>query len=138
MQSINEPQPKKKEQHYGIYDKIQRAETAKWLIGYWVHGVRPAARKFGVPGSTVQGIIKNYKEAKVENEELRELSRKDRGVKTLLPSELDDKVLQMIKNMTQAGCVVNYNIAIGTGEGIVLANNRTLLKEHVASINLEF
>ena len=55
---------------------------------------------------------RSYWEAKVQNEELRELSRKDRGVKTLLPSELEDKVLQMIKNMRQARCVVNCNIAI--------------------------
>ena len=68
-------------------------------------------------------IIKNYKEAKVENEELRELPRKDRDAKTLLPSKLDDKVLQMIKNMRQARCVVNYNIAIAAAKGIVLAND---------------
>ena len=106
---------------------MQRAEIAKWCI---VHEVRPAARKFGVPDSTVRGIIKNYKEAKVENEEPRELPRKDRGAKTLLPFELDEKVLQMIKNMRQAGCVVNYNIAIAIGKGIVLANDRSLLKEN--------
>ena len=73
-------------------------------------------------------IIKNYKEAKVENEELRELPRKDRDAKTLLPSKLYDKVLQMIKNMRQARCVVNYNIAIAVAKGIVLANDWTLLK----------
>ena len=72
LQSISEPQPKKKRQRYGNYDKIQQAEIAKWGI---VYGVRPAARKFGVPESTVRGIIKNYKEAKVENENLRELPR---------------------------------------------------------------
>ena len=80
LQSISEPQPKKKRQCYGSYDKIQRAEIAKWGI---VHGVRPAARKFSVPGSTVQGIIKNYKEAKLEDKELREIQIKDRGAKNL-------------------------------------------------------
>ena len=60
FQSISEPQPKKKRQRYGNYDIMQRAEIAKWCI---VHGVRPAARKFGVPGSMVRGIIKNFKEA---------------------------------------------------------------------------
>ena len=80
LQSISEPQPKKKRQCYGSYDKIQRAEIAKWGI---VHGVRPAARKFSVPGSTVQGIIKNYKEAKLEDKELREIQIKDRGAKIL-------------------------------------------------------
>ena len=80
LQSISEPQPKKKRQCYGSYDKIQLAEIAKWGI---VHGVRPAARKFSVPGSTVQGIIKNYKEAKLEDKELREIQIKDRGAKNL-------------------------------------------------------
>ena len=108
MESISEPQPKRKRQRYGNYEKTQAEEISKWGI---VHGVRPAARKFGVPKSTVIGIVKNYKEAKVENEELRELPRKNSGAKTLLPSELGNKVLQMIKNMRQAGCVVNYNIA---------------------------
>ena len=54
---------------------------------------RPVARKFGVSESTVQGITKNYKEAEVENEEIGELPRKKFGVKTLLPSKLEDKVL---------------------------------------------
>ena len=80
-------------------------------------------------------VIKNYKEAKVENEEPRELLRKDRGANTLLSYELDDGVLPMTKNMRQAGCVVNYNIAIAVGKGIVLAKNQTLLKENGGSLN---
>ena len=87
---------------------------------------------------TVRGIIKNYKEAKVDNEELRELPRKIRGAKTFLPSKLGDKVLQMIKNMRQAGCVVNCNIAVAIGKEIVLANDQTLLKENGGSSNLDF
>ena len=82
---------------------------------------RPAARKSGVSESTVREIIKKYKEIKFENEELRELPRKTLSAKTLLPSELDDKVLQLIKNMRQARCVVNYNIAIATCKRVVLA-----------------
>ena len=35
LQSISEPQTKKKRQRYGNYDKIQRAEIAKWGI---IHG----------------------------------------------------------------------------------------------------
>ena len=103
-----------------------------------MHGEKPPAKKFGVPESMVWGIIKNYKEAKVENEELREFPRKDPGTETLLSSKLDDKVLQMIKNMKQAGCVVNYNIAIAIGKGFVLANDRTLSKENGGSLNLVF
>ena len=58
----------KKRQSYDSYDKIQPAEIAKWVI---VYEVRHAARKFGISESIAWGIIKNYKEAKVENEELR-------------------------------------------------------------------
>ena len=76
---------------------MTRFSEQKLSDGVLSMGVRPATRKFGVLESTVRGIIKNYKEAKVEDEELRELVARHRGVKTLLPSELDDKVLQMIK-----------------------------------------
>ena len=44
----------------------------------------------------------------------------------------------MIKNMRQAGCVVNYNIAIAIGKGIVLENDRTLWKENGRTLNLDF
>ena len=79
LKSINEPKPKKERQRYGNYWEIERAEIAKWGI---VHGVRSAARKFDVPASTVQGTTHSYKETNVENEELRQLPRKDRGAKT--------------------------------------------------------
>ena len=74
------------------------------------NGVLPAARKFDVSHSTVRVNIKNYKEAKFENDEHRKRPRKNRGAKTLPPSKLDDKVLQMKKNMRQAECVPNYNL----------------------------
>ena len=63
-QNISEPQPKKQRYRYGNYYNIQQAGIAKWGI---VHGVRPAARKFGVLESTVREIMKNYKEEIVEN-----------------------------------------------------------------------
>ena len=84
------------------------------------------------------GIIKNYKVAKVENEELRELPWKDHGAKIFLPSKLDEKVLQMIKNMRQARCIVNYNIVNAIGKGIVLAKDWTLLKVNDGSLDLGF
>ena len=57
LQNISEPQPKKKRYHYGNFYKIQHAGIAKWGI---VHGVRPAASKFGVIDSAVREIMKNY------------------------------------------------------------------------------
>ena len=65
LQSTKEPQPKEKRQRYSTHDKIQQPEITKWGIA---HGIRPAARKCGVPESKVQRVIKNYREDKVENE----------------------------------------------------------------------
>ena len=135
LQRISELQSKKKRQRYGNYDKIQQVCISKWGI---IHAVRPATRKFGVPESLVQGIIKNYKESKVENKKLRGLPRKHCSTKSLLLSELDDKVLQMINNIRQSGWVVNHNIAIAIGKEVVLAIDRTLLEENGGSLNLDF
>ena len=123
---LNAAEPKKKKVKYGAYDAFQRAEVAKWGIA---HGIRPASRKYSIPESTVRGIIKSCKERK-EGSELNQLPRKQRGAKTLLPEDIDEKVIAMIKSMRAAGCVVNYNIAISIAKGIVLASDRSLLKEN--------
>ena len=104
-----------------------------WVINY---GIRPAARKYGVPESTVRGIIKNCNEAKVVDEKLEELPRKERELKTLFPSELDKNVLSMIKNMMKAGSAFNYNTEID--KGIVLANDSSFLKENSRSLELSY
>ena len=134
---LDAPQPKakKKTNSYGEYDEFQRAEIAKWGI---VHGIRPAARKYCVPESTIRGFIKSYKEAKQENDELIQLPRKSRGAKTFLPTDIDGKVISMIKSMRAAGCVVNYNIAISIAKGIVLANDRSLLKENGGKLEFHY
>ena len=119
-------EPKKKKVKYGAYDACQPAEVAKWGIA---HGIRPAARKYSIPESTVRGLIKSYKERK-GGSELNELQRKQRGAKPLLPENIDEKVIAMIKSMRAVGCIVNYNIAISIAKGIVLANDRSLLKEN--------
>ena len=105
---------------------------AMWVINY---DIRPV-RKYGVSESTVRGIIKNCKEAKVVDEKLEELPRKERELKTLFPSELDKNVVSMIKNMTQAGFAVNYNTQID--KGIVLANDSSFLKENSGSLELSY
>ena len=40
--------------------------------------------------------------------------------------------------MRQAGCAINYNIAMAIGKWIVLANDWTLVKENGGSLNLDF
>ena len=125
MQSISEPQPKKKRQCYGNYGKIQREI---------VHGVTPAARKLAFLSQRYEELSRTITLTfNLESIEERIVARK-----TLLPFELDDKALRMIKNMRQPRCVVNFNIAIAVSKRIVLANDRTLLKENGGSLNLDF
>ena len=117
---------RRKNKSYGNYDKLKRAEIEKRGIYY---GIRPGVRKYGVPEYTVRSIIKNYMEAKVEDDGLEELPRK-RGSKPLLPSGLHERVLSMIKSMRQTGCAVNYNIVIAIAKAIVLTDDPSLLKEN--------
>ena len=54
----------------------------------------------------------------------------------MLPSEIDKKVIDMIKIMRESGAVVNYNILIAVAVGVITANDRTLLKENGGTIEL--
>lgn len=132
---LDAPEAKKRRGKYGAYDAFQRAEIAKWGIA---HGIRPAARKYSVPESTVRGLVKSYNKERKERTELEQLPRKHRGAKTLLPENIDEKVIAMIKSMRAAGCVVNYNIAISIAKGIVLANDRSLLKENGGTLEFHY
>ena len=53
-----------------------------------------------------------------------------RGRRTMLPSEIDAKVLAMVCSMRGAGAVTNFHTLIGLATGIVIANDRTLLNEY--------
>ena len=83
-------------------------------------------------------MIKTYKEAAVNTpmQTLSQLPKKVKGAKTLLPEEIDKKVIAMIKNMHSAGTVVSYDITISIAKGLILANDRTLLKENGGNIDL--
>ena len=48
------------------------------------------------------------------------------GKKTILPAEIDEKILEMICNMCNAGAVINFHTVVGFATGIVLANDRIL------------
>ena len=62
------------------------------------------------------------------------MPKKKRGRSTLLPEELDIKVLAMIKAMRTSGAVINYNIIKSIALGIVKANDRTMLVENGGSL----
>ena len=124
----------KKRKCYGGYDEFKRAKIANWAI---VNGNRPAAVKFGVLESTVRSIVKAYNKEKSDKyKELAKLPKRSRGAKPLLPSEIDAKVISMIKSMRASGHSITYDITISIAKSLVKAHNRTLLKEHGGSINL--
>ena len=50
------------------------------------------------------------------------------------PAEIDEKVLEMIRNMRNAVSVINFRTVVGLATGIILANDRTLLKKNGATI----
>ena len=102
-----------------------------------MNGNRPAAVKFGVLESTVRSIVKAYNKEKSDKyEKLAKLPKRSRGAKPLLPSEIDAKVISMIKSMRASGHSITYDITISIAKSLVKAHNRTLLKEHGGSINL--
>lgn len=117
---------------YGKYDGELRAEIAKWAIS---NGCRPAAKKYDIAESTIRGFIKSYKdEAAMDGKGLDTIPRKKRGGYKLLPEEIDEKVVNLVKEMQNSGAAMSYNILVGIAKGIVCANDRTLLKENGGSI----
>ena len=112
-----------------------RCTVAKDAIS---HGPQPTAKKYGLSESTVRGFVKSFKETQSENPntQLETVPRKKRGRPTLLPEEIDHKVITMIKKMRESVSVINYNIIRAIAIGIIVANDRTLSKENGGSIEL--
>ena len=54
----------------------------------------------------------------------------------MLPAEIDEKVLEMIRNMRNTRAVISFHTVVGFATGIVLANDRTLLKENGGTVEL--
>ena len=102
------------------------------------HGPQPTVKKYGSSESTVQGFLKSFKETQSENSytQLETVPRKERGRPTLLPEEINHKMITMIKKMRESGSVINYNIIRTIATGIIVANDRTLFKENGGSIEL--
>ena len=66
----------------------------------------------------------------------RALKQRNRGKRIKLAVEIDEKVLEEIHNMRNARAVINFHTVVGLVTGIVLANDRTFLKEN--EITVEF
>ena len=54
----------------------------------------------------------------------------------MLPAEIDEKVLEMIRNMRNTAVVIKFHTVVGLATDIFLANDRTLLKEN--GVTVEF
>ena len=77
--------------------------VAKYAIA---HGGCPTATKYKLPESMVRGFVKSFKETQKENPntDLKVVPKKKRGRPTLLPEEIDQKVMIMIKKMRVRSC----------------------------------
>ena len=103
-----------------------------------INGAHPTRKEYGISESTIRGFIKSMKEHEAvhTNVTIESVPHKKRGRYTLLPSEIDAKVIDMVKKMRESGLVVNYNILIAVAVAIITANDRTLLKENGGTIEL--
>ena len=96
------------------------------------------AKMFNISKSTVNSILVEYNKAlnevsKSSSEKastLESLPKQKRGATTLLPKDIDAKVIQMIKGLREAGVGSNYNVMIGIAKGLIAANDRTILVEN--------
>ena len=88
-----------------------------------VHGIRPTARKFGIHASTVRGMMKSYKSGDAEVG--LSLPEKARSTKTLLPEDMDKKVVSMIEYES-----IWYRCDIWYCNLGYIKNYSWLLKEH--------
>ena len=98
------------------------------------YGSRTTGRKFNISEFTVRGFVKAYDANKNNAETTKSLTKGKRGRSPLLPSDIDEKVLEMMRNMRGAGAVTNFHTLIALARGIVIASDRTLLTEHGGTI----
>ena len=112
-----------------------RCTVAKYAIA---HGGRPMATKYKLPESTVRGFVKSFKKTQKgnPNTDLEVVPERKRGRPTLLPKQIYQKVMIVIKKMRESGAVINYSIITAVATGIIIANDRTLLKENSGTIKL--
>ena len=116
---------------YSKYDDHFRYEVAVWAEK---HGQRQAGKKYAIPESIVRSFLKSDRAQKSLAVKTRALKQGKRGKRTMVPAEIDEKVLEMIRNMCNAGVVINFHTVVGLATGVVLTNYRTLLKENGGTV----
>ena len=108
----------------------------RYKIAVWAekHGRRQAGKKYAIPESTVRGFLKSYRAQKSLAVKAKTLKQGKRRKRAMLPAEIDEKVLEIIRNMRNAGGVINFHTVVGWATGIFLASDRILLKENGGTV----
>ena len=132
----NEP---RKRGNYQRWTSKLRADIGRFAN---LHGVASAVRHFKLkyPSITKQ-TVSDFKRAYVAaiNDNVKDvdlLEKKRVGRPTLLPPELMDKTIDLITNLRMKGTPITASIITATVQGIVIANDRSLLFQHGGHINL--
>ena len=68
--------------------------------------------------------MKSYRAQKSLAMKTKTLKQGKRGRRAMLPAEINEKVSEMIRDMRNAGAVINFHTVVGLATGIVLANSR--------------
>lgn len=131
--------------NYLAYTPTDRAEIGKYCSQ---NGPAATVRKFSgkfpkLAESTVRSMKKSYeasfnsKKRKLDFDgEITELVPKKRGRPLLLGAELDTKVQRYITVLRDNGAVINTQIVVAAGKGLVAGTDKSLLSENGGSINI--
>ena len=90
-------------------------------------------RNYAIP--EFWGFLKCNRAQKSLAAKTKALKQGKRRKRAMLPAEIDEKVLKMIRNMRDAGAVINFHTVVGLATGIGLANDRTLLTKMGVLLN---
>ena len=147
---MEQPQPAggtRKRTLYTSFSDEQRAAIGRYATE---HSNTAAVKKFKgdferrLGESTVRLFKKKYleelKRAKKntpagEVPEVKKIAVKTRG-RPLLLGELDSDVQQYVKALRKAGTPVSVPVMLAAAEGVIMANNRSLLSKYVGHIQL--
>lgn len=138
----------KKREKYTVYSPRDRAAIGKFCAE---NGPVAAVRKFSkdfpsLSESTVRGMRKKYQESLVsrkrkldfdENDcDVTEIFPKKRGRPFLVGNELDSKLQKYLYVLRENGAVINTQIVIAAGKGIITGKDKTLLSENGGHLDL--
>ena len=114
---------------YRKYTDQERAEIGKYAA---MHGVAKTVRKFQVSQQSASDFKRKLNELKraSPSESVTEIAGKKRGRPSLLPEELMDKTIEIIKALRLKAAPVSYSIIAAVAKGVVIAHDRNMLAEN--------